>query len=109
MIYLVIVSESEVTSMAKRMSAKDARSKFADLLGSVNYGGEEVIVERSGRPVAAVIPVPVYERLVAERKARFEVIERVRSYSNEAAVEEIESDVRDAVTKVRERRAAGRS
>ena len=50
--------------MAKRMSAKDARSKFSDLLGSVNYGGEEVIVERSGRPVAAVIPVPVYERLV---------------------------------------------
>jgi len=95
--------------MAKRMSAKEARSKFADLLGSVNYGGEEVIVERSGRPVAAVIPVPVYERLVAERKARFEVIDRVRSHSTGATVEEIESDVRDAVTKVRKRRAASRS
>ncbi len=95
--------------MAKRMSAKDARSKFSDLLGTVNYGGEEVIVERSGRPVAAVIPVPVYERLVAERQTRFEVIERVRSRVPKASLEEIETDVRQAVAKVRSRRAAGRS
>ena len=95
--------------MAKKMSAKDARSKFSDLLGTVNYGGEEVIVERSGRPVAAVIPVPVYERLVAERQARFEVIERVRSGAPKASLEEIEADVRQAVAKVRSRRAAGRS
>ena len=95
--------------MAKRMSAKDARSKFSDLLGTVNYGGEEVIVERSGRPVAAVIPVPVYERLVAERQTRFEVIERVRSRVPKASLEEIETDVRQAFAKVRSRRAAGRS
>ena len=95
--------------MTKRMSAKEARSKFSDLLGSVNYGGEEVIVERSGRPVAAVIPVPVYERLVAERKTRFEVIDRVRSRLPETSIEAIETDVREAVTKVRSRHAAGRS
>ena len=95
--------------MAKRMSAKDARSKFSDLLGTVNYGGEEVIVERSGRPVAAVIPVPVYERLVAERQTRFEVIERVRSQVPETSLEAIETDVREAVAKVRSRRAASRS
>jgi prevent-host-death family protein len=95
--------------MAKRISAKDARSKFSDLLGTVNYGGEEVIVERSGRPVAAVIPVPVYERLVAERQTRFEVIERVRSRAPKASLDEIEADVRQAVAKVRSRRAARRS
>ena len=95
--------------MAKRMSAKDARSKFSDLLGTVHYGGEEVIVERSGRPVAAVIPVPVYERLVAERQTRFEVIERVRSRVPKASLDEIETDVRQAVAKVRSRRAPGRS
>jgi len=95
--------------MAKRMSAKDARSKFSDLLGTVHYGGEEVIVERSGRPVAAVIPVPAYERLVAERQTRFEVIERVRSRLRKTSIEAIETDVREAVAKVRSRHAAGRS
>ncbi len=95
--------------MAKRMSAKEARSKFSDLLGSVNYGGEEVIVERFGRPVAAVIPVPVYERLVAERRTRFEVLDRVRTRLPETSIEAIETDVREAVAKVSSRRAAGRS
>ena len=94
--------------MAKRISARDARSKFSDLLGSVNYGGEEVIVERSGRPVAAVIPVPVYERLVAERKTRFEVIDRVRARLPETPIEAMETDVSKAVAKVRSRRASGR-
>jgi prevent-host-death family protein len=95
--------------MAKRISAKDARSKFSDLLGTVKYGGEEVIVERSGRPVAAVIPVPVYERLVAERQARFEVIGRVRSRQPKTSAEAIQADVRETVAKVRTRRATGRS
>jgi prevent-host-death family protein len=104
-----IMNESEETTMAKRMSAKDARSKFSDLLGIVNYGGEEVIVERSGRPVAAVIPFPVYERLVAERKARFEVIERVRARLPEVSIEAIQADVHEAIAKVRKSHAAGRS
>ena len=61
------------------------------------------------RAAAAVIPIPVYERLVAERQTRFEVIERVRSRVPNASLEEIETDVRQAVAKVRSRRAAGRS
>jgi len=79
--------------MPKRISSREARDKFADLVGSVHYGGEEIIVERSGRPVAAVIPVTTYERLVAERRARFEVLDRIRSRLPELSPEEIEADV----------------
>jgi prevent-host-death family protein len=95
--------------MAKHISARDARNKFADLVGSVHYGGEEIIVERSGRPVAAVIPVKMYERLVAERRARFEVMERIRSRLPQASLEEIYNDVSKAVAEVREADAPGRS
>jgi len=95
--------------MAKHISARDARNKFADLVGSVHYGGEEIIVERSGRPMAAVIPVKMYERLVAERRARFEVTERIRSRLPQASLEEIYNDVSKAIAKVREADAPGRS
>ena len=95
--------------MAKHISARDTRNKFADLVGSVHYGGEEIIVERSGRPVAAVIPVKMYERLVAERRARFEVMERIRSRLPQASLEEIYNDVSEAVAEVREADAPGRS
>ena len=94
--------------MPKRMSAREARDKFADLVGSVHYGGEEIIVERSGRPVAAVIPVTTYERLVAERRARFEVLDRIRSRLPELSPEEIEADVTKVVTRVRRKGAPRR-
>ena len=94
--------------MTKRISAKEARTRFADLVGSVHYGGEEVIVERSGRPVAAVIPVEMYQRLVAERRARFEVIDRIRSRLPDKTAEEIERDVAAAIEEVRGTDASGR-
>ena len=87
--------------MARRVSAREARNRFADLMGSVRYGGEEVIVERSGRPVAAVIPVEMYEKLVAERRARFEVMDSIRSRLPDKTAEEIERDVAAAIEEVR--------
>ena len=35
--------------MVKRMSAKDARNRFAELLGQVQYGKDTIIVEKRGR------------------------------------------------------------
>jgi prevent-host-death family protein len=93
--------------MTKRISAREARNRFSDLIGSVHYAGEEVIVERSGRPMAAVIPVEVYERLVAERRDRFEVIDRIRSRLPDVSLEQIEKDVTEAMGKIRSEGAPG--
>jgi prevent-host-death family protein len=89
------------THMAKRVGAREARSKFSELIGSVRFGSEEVIVERSGKPMAAMIPIDMYERLIAERRARFEVLERVRSRLPDIPPEEIDKDVSEAVSRVR--------
>jgi prevent-host-death family protein len=90
-----------------RVSAKEARNRFADLLGSVHYGQQVVIVERSGRPMVAVIPVEMYERLMAEREARFEVLDRVRERVPEVSPEEVEKDVAEAIAAVRAADAEG--
>jgi len=95
--------------MPIRVSAREARNKFADIMGSVRYGGEEVIVERSGRPMAALIPVDTYERLVAERRVRFEVVDQIRSSLPTVASNEIEKDVVQVIHSLRTARAEGRS
>lgn len=56
--------------MTKCIEAWEARSGFGDLMDSVHYGGQTVIIERSGRPMVAVIPVEMYQQLIAEREAR---------------------------------------
>lgn len=83
------------------VGAREARQRFADLLGRVGYGGEVAIVERSGKPMVALIPVEVYERLVAEREARFQILDRVRSKLPETSEKEVEKDVSQAIDKVR--------
>jgi prevent-host-death family protein len=83
------------------IGAREARRRFADLLGRVGYGGEVAIVERSGKPMVALIPVEVYEQLVAEREARFQVLDRLRSKLPEIPEEEVQNDVSQAVDAVR--------
>jgi len=95
--------------MAKHVGAREARSRFSDLIGSVGFGNAEIIVERSGKPMAAMIPIETYQRLVAERRTRFEVLDRIRSRLPEIPPEKIDRDVAEAVSKVRSDRAARRS
>lgn len=87
--------------MAIRVSAREARNRFADIMGSIRYGGEEVIVERSGRPMAALIPVETYERLVAERRTRFEVLDEIRSQLPDVAPEKVQEDIAQAINELR--------
>lgn len=42
--------------MTKSISANEARTKFGELMNSVYYNGNEVIVERWGRPMVKVVP-----------------------------------------------------
>lgn len=84
------------------VGAREARQRFADLLGRVGYGGEIAIVERSGKPMVAIIPVELYEQLVAEREARFQVLDRIRSKLPEIPGEEVEKDVSQAIDALRE-------
>lgn len=92
--------------MAVRMGAREARSNFSQLLGRVHYGNEEVIVERSGKPMVAVIPIQVYEQLLAEREARFQVLDRIRNRLPDVSPEEVERDVDEAIAAVRDAGAA---
>lgn len=90
-----------------RIGAREARNRFADLLGRVHYGGEMLIVERSGKPMAAIIPVRVYERFIAEREARFQMLDRIRQRLPGVPPEEVEQDVTEAIAAVRAACAEG--
>lgn len=87
--------------MAVHIGAKEARHNFADLLGRVHYSGQVVIVERSGQPMVAVIPAEMYQRLVAERETRFQVLDHIRSRLPDFSPDEVEGDLTEAIAAVR--------
>ena len=59
--------------------------------------------------MAAMIPMETYEPLVAERRARFDVMDSIRSRLPDIPPEEIERDVAEALARVRADRAESRS
>lgn len=83
------------------LGAREARQRFADLLGRVGYGKEIAIIERSGKPIVVMIPLEVYEQLMSEREARFQVLDRIRNQVPEIPEEEVQNDVRMAIDAVR--------
>ncbi|HEV2125069.1 MAG TPA: type II toxin-antitoxin system Phd/YefM family antitoxin [Chloroflexota bacterium] len=49
--------------MAKHVSAAEAKAKLSELVAKVAYGGEQYIIERRGKPLAALIAIQDLERL----------------------------------------------
>ena len=82
--------------MVQRLGAREARNNFADLLGRVGYGGEVVIVERSGKALVAMVPIEVYERLMAEREERHRIIDHVQAHVPDVPEPEIGQDFEEA-------------
>lgn len=56
--------------MPRRVSAREARARFAELTDRVRYTGEPVIVEKQGRPFVALVSLDDFDALEALRRER---------------------------------------
>jgi prevent-host-death family protein len=43
--------------MATNVSTSKARVDFAEMINQVAYGGERIVLDRHGKPIAAIIPI----------------------------------------------------
>ena len=53
--------------MAERVSAAKAKAQLSTLMAEVAYGGKRFIIERRGKPLAALVSVAELERLELDR------------------------------------------
>lgn len=88
--------------MVKRVTAKEARDNFSDVLGLVYYSNETVIVEKQGRPFAVVISPDEYEKIVRERLARFAALDEIRAKNEGVSPEEAELDAEREIAALRQ-------
>ena len=55
--------------MDRSVGMVEAKSKLAELVGQVKYGGQRYVLERRGQPMAVLISLEEYELLRAEAGA----------------------------------------
>lgn len=91
--------------MKRRVNALEARRRLGELLEGVYYRGDEVIIERAGKPMAVVIPMARYESVERSRDRLFELIDENWAKNKDVPYEEIEREVAEAI---REARSGGK-
>lgn len=90
----------------KTVPALEARTQFGQIMKEVRRGRVRVLVQKSGIPMVGIISAEEFQRLIAERDARFEVIDRIRRRLPSIPDAEVQRDVREALKQVRRRRRA---
>ena len=93
--------------MEKRISATHARRRFGEMMSRVARG-ESLILEKSGEPMAAVVPMRWYEQWMERREAEFAAFVQSRSGAPSYPEAEVEADIAEAIREVRAQRRLAR-
>jgi len=92
-------------SATRTVDASDAGRQFDELLAAVDRAATRVIVEKGGKPVAAIVPAADLDRLNrldAEQRDAWDVLEAVRAPFRDVPHEEIERETDRIMAEIRE-------
>jgi prevent-host-death family protein len=87
--------------VTKTVNALKARKNLGQLLEEVYYKGDQYVIERAGRPMAAVVPVWQLEEWQDRRDRFFGMVEELRRKNKAVKPEVIEREVEESVRAVR--------
>jgi prevent-host-death family protein len=92
-------------SKVKTIPALEARTQLGRIMKDVQSGRIRVLVEKSGVPMVAIISAEEFRKVIAEREARFEVVDRIRNRLARVSDAEIQEDLRRSGRALKKRRA----
>jgi prevent-host-death family protein len=90
-----------VEEMVKKVTALKARKNLGELLEEVYYRGDQYVIERAGKPMAAIVPLWQLEAWLKRREQFFGMVDEMRQRPQDVAPEVIEQEIQDAIRAVR--------
>lgn len=96
--------------ITRKISAKEARDNFSQLLGTVYFGKEPIIIEKQGTPYAVVINPQEYQKFAVYKKAAkqrfFEIVDEISKANKDNSFDQVYKNVTSMVDEVRKERYA---
>ena len=94
--------------MEKTIAAYEARRKFGQLIEESFYRKDNFVVERSGRPMAVIVPIDAYARWKRLAKERvFAMLEEVWRRTENVPGEVLEAEIDQALKTLKQERVMG--
>jgi len=86
--------------MRQAMGVTEARKEISTIIEQVQYRGDSYIINRYGKPAAAVVPIEVYESWQRQREEFFDLIRDLQAAAD-LSPEEAERVSREAIAAIR--------
>ena len=83
--------------MLKKISALKARQNLGRVMNEVALRGDDYIIERSGKPLVAVIPLEKYQQLQIDLNDFFEEVKDFHQAAENATSKEVDRAIAEAV------------
>ncbi len=73
-----IIPSRSTLHTRKQLGITQARLKLSELVDGVRYQGDTVLLEKSGKPAAVIVPIAAYLTWREQRAAKFDVFRRIQ-------------------------------
>ena len=91
--------------MVKKVNALKVRQNLGQVLEQVYYKGDRYVIERAGKPMAAVVPLKVLKDYEESKTQLFGLIKKAQRRNKKVKPDVVEREVAAAVKSVRAKRA----
>ncbi|MHB8709205.1 MAG: type II toxin-antitoxin system prevent-host-death family antitoxin [Desulfuromonadales bacterium] len=85
--------------MLKTVSAIKARQNLGQVMNEVSLKDDEYIVERSGKPLVAIIPIETYLNMTGKRKEFFKLYDSLQGTAKHSS--SVDDDLAEALADAR--------
>jgi prevent-host-death family protein len=88
----------------KKISAMKARQNLGQLLNEVSIRGDAYIIERAGKPLAALVDLESFQQLQEDRDAALQAVRDIWRRMREADAREFQEAITEAVQSLRNKK-----
>jgi prevent-host-death family protein len=93
-----------VRGVLKKISAMKARQNLGQLLNEVSIRGDSYIIERAGKPLAALVDMERFQQLQKDQESALQAVRDIWQKMKGADVWEIQETIGEAVRSARKKK-----
>jgi prevent-host-death family protein len=91
-----------VTAVLKKISAMKARQNLGQLLNEVSLRGDAYIIERAGKPLAALVDLERFQQLQEDQEAALQAVRNLWEKMTGADPQEVQEALEEATRAARD-------